>query len=88
MRIMSIAAAAAFSVMASSGLARAAPQPVRRGQLHFDEPIILNPIGNRLPQSARPFAAARRRPKKSAPARLRAFARSIWLVASWQRLAA
>ncbi|MGV2099038.1 hypothetical protein [Rhizobium sp. 21-4511-3d] len=38
--IMSVAAAATFAVMASSGWPRAAPQLVRRGDLDLSQPYI------------------------------------------------
>jgi hypothetical protein len=38
--IMSVAAAATFAVMASSGLAKAAPRLIRRGDLDLSSPYI------------------------------------------------
>ncbi len=38
--VLSVAAAATFAVMASTGLARSAPQPVRRGDLDLSSPYI------------------------------------------------
>ena len=69
--IMVGAAAATFAVMASAGLARAAPQPVRRGDLDLSSPYIpparIKPTAIEKQQAnARIEAAKAKRARKAA----------------------
>lgn len=75
--VLSVAAAATFAVMASSGLARSAPQPVRRGDLDLSSPYI--PPARVKPTSAEKAAAASRLARAEAK-RARKAARNIALM--------
>lgn len=77
--IMSVAAAATFAVMASSGLARASPQPVRRGSVDLSSPYI---PPERIKPTHAEIALVRQRETKAEEKRARKAARLQRLVAS------